>query len=160
MREELQLPLFLLRNWRPRTVPDVENVHIVVAFIYRVDNSVDAWFLPTKQMAKFLSFRNDCTVLRKWLQTVNLAGQIIEPCKGAFGGFRINEFLDGSHVSQGAVGQSNEVRHACAGTFPEPHAPDAHAPSLCLRGLAGFLQAHRPVRQCRAGADRDRKSVV
>jgi len=88
------------------------------------------------------------------LKQKELAGQIIEPCKGAFGGFRINEFIDGLHVSQGAVGQPNEVWHGCAGTFAELHAPGVHDPSLCLQGLAGFPQEHRLVRQCRAGADR------
>jgi hypothetical protein len=48
-------------------MPDMENVHNVVAFIHRVDNSVGAWLLPKKQMAMFLAFRNDCTALRKSL---------------------------------------------------------------------------------------------
>src|SRR2546429_7005536 len=60
-----------------------------------------------------------------------------------FGAFCFNEFVDGMHVSKGAVGQPNEVSHGCAGTFPELHAPDAHDPSLRLRCLAGFPRAHR-----------------
>src|SRR6266513_758306 len=90
MRGVLQLPFFFSREWRPGAVPDVEDAYKMFAFVQRVDNSVGAWFLPKKQMAKFLAFPNDCPALKKSLQTVNLAGQIIEPCKGAFGGFRIN----------------------------------------------------------------------
>jgi hypothetical protein len=48
-------------------MPDVENAHNMVAFIQCVDNSVGAWLLSEKQMAKFLAFRNDCTALGKSL---------------------------------------------------------------------------------------------
>src|SRR6266478_9293727 len=110
MRGELQPSFFLCGERRPRTVPDVEYIHNVVAFIHRVDNSVGAWFLPKKQMAKFLTFWDDCTALRKSLQTINFFGGFIEPGSRPFGSIRFNEFIDGLHVSQGAVGQPNEVR--------------------------------------------------
>jgi len=67
MQGELQLPFSLCGERRPRTVPDVENVQKMFAFIYRVDNSVGVWLLPKKQMAQFLAFRNDCTALGKSL---------------------------------------------------------------------------------------------
>ena len=60
--------LFSLRRaCSPRTVPDVENVHNAVAFIHGVHNSVPAWLSPKKQMAKFLTFWNDCPTLGKSL---------------------------------------------------------------------------------------------
>jgi hypothetical protein len=63
---------FLLRReCSPRTVPDVENDHNMAAFVYRVNDSVGAWFLPKKKMAKFLAFPNDCPALGKSLQTIN-----------------------------------------------------------------------------------------
>jgi len=67
MRGELQLSFLLCGERGPRTVPDVENVHNIVAFVYGVDNSVGAWLLPKKQVAKFLAFPSDCTALRKSL---------------------------------------------------------------------------------------------
>src|SRR5437660_6860046 len=109
MRGELQPSFFLCGERRPCTVPDVENVHNVVAFIHRVDNSVGAWLLPKEQMAKFLAFRNDCPALRKSLQTINFFGEFIEPGSRPFGSIRFNEFVDSLHIPQGAVGQSNKV---------------------------------------------------
>jgi hypothetical protein len=106
---------FLCGERRPGAVPEVENAYKTFALVQGADNSVGAWFFPKKQMATFLAFPNDCTALRQALQTVNLAGQIIEPSKGALGGFRVNEVINGLHVSQGAVGQPNEVWHGCGG---------------------------------------------
>src|SRR5947207_13265665 len=111
MRGVLQLPFFFSREWRPGAVPDVEDAYKMFPFVQRVDNSVGAWFLPKKQMAKFLAFPNDCTALPKSLQTVNSTGQIIDPCNGVFVGFGINDFVDALHVSQCAVGQPIEVWH-------------------------------------------------
>ena len=67
---EKSYSFLLRRECGPRTVPDVENVHNMAAFVYRVNDSVGAWFLP-KKMAKFLAFPNDCPALGKSLQTIN-----------------------------------------------------------------------------------------
>lgn len=63
-RTDLHLLFVFCGERSPRSVPDVENVHNMIAFVQRINDSVGAWFFPKKQMAKSLAFGDDCTSLR------------------------------------------------------------------------------------------------
>ena len=83
---------------------DVKDVHSCIAFVDRVDDSVNGSFLTEKQMAKFLTLRNDRSAVRISFQTGNCFGELVEPHKCRFGSVRFNKFEKQLHIVQGAVG--------------------------------------------------------
>src|SRR5712692_2253553 len=144
----------LCRKCAPDAVPNVEHVHNMIAFVHGINNSVDVRFLPKKEVAKLLIFRDDQAAAGKSLQTIDCFGETIEPSERMLRSIPFDIVVDCLHVPQGAAGQPNEVFHGRGGTFPEIHAPDARGPFLRPQALAGSPQTRRLVPRCRGGADR------
>ena len=141
-RCELQKFFWLGQDGISGTVPDVKNVHGLFAFIQRVDDSVRVWILTKKQMAKLPVLRNDRTPSAKSLKTMNSFCQSVEPRERTFGRANFDEFVNGFHISKGAIRRPDEVLHGCAGIFPTLCAPDAHGSVSGRPCLDGCLPAH------------------
>src|SRR5216683_2167981 len=144
----------LCRKCGPNAVPNVEHVHNVIALIQAVNDSVDVWLLPKKEVAKLLIFRDDQAAAGKSLQTIDCFGETIEPSERVLGSIRFDVIEDRLHIPQGASGEPNEVFHGRGGKCPELPALDARGPSLRPQALAGFPRRHRLAPRCRADADR------
>ena len=133
---------------------NVKNVDRSVAFVDGVDDPVDVWLTAKRQMAKFLIFWNDRSAVGILLQTINRLGKIVEPGRSRFRTISFNEFVNGFHVAQGALGKPNEVWHGRAGVFPGLRAPGVRGLFSHLRGLGRYLAKRRLAPLYRATADR------
>jgi hypothetical protein len=122
-------------------VANVKNVDCSVAFVDGVDDPVDVWLTAKKQM--FLIFFNDRSAVGILLQTINRLGKFAEPGRSRFRTISFNEFVNGFHVAQGALGKPNEVWHGRAGAFPVLRAPGVRGLFPRLRGLGGYLPKRR-----------------
>ena len=92
---ENALGAFLLcRKCGPDAVPNVEHVHNMIAFIDGVNNSVDVWLLPKKEVTKLLVFWDDRAAGGKSLQTINCFGETIEPSERVPGSVPFNVAVD------------------------------------------------------------------
>src|SRR6266852_6774838 len=99
----------LCRKCGPNAVPNVEHVHNVIALIQAVNDSVDVWLLPKKEVAKLLIFRDDQAAAGKSLQTIDCFGETIEPSERVLGSIRFDVIEDRLHIPQGASGEPNEI---------------------------------------------------
>src|SRR6266851_6734392 len=94
---------------------------------------------------------------RSFLFSVNRLGKFLEPGRSRFRTIRFNEFVNGFHVAQGALGKPKEVWHGRAEAFPGLRAPGGRGLFSHLRGLGGYLPKRRLAPLYRATADRLRR---